>query len=251
MAVRVSARVSETSEYMFGNWEEEARSPENKKLVMLDGCKVACSKSKANSRLRPAKLATLRAPAGGRWWRAARRVRLLYCLRPGPSRIYLHGPVSYAHRAGAPAPAGALAQLIVVRFWFSKALRPAGEWTAHADWPVGREDRQVCGHESTEAPAFRALTTDSLQIRACQDAWMAAIDTGAPMRNQLKADLKIMFEDFMTPQQLRRLRDLPNPVPVNPRPASQRPRGPRRQVIRNQDARVNRARAVVNRGPRR
>ena len=70
----------------------------------------------------------------------------------------------------------------------------------HADWPVGREDRQVCGHESTEAPAFRALTTDSLQIRACQDAWMAAIDAGAPTRKQLKADLKIMFEDFMTPQ---------------------------------------------------
>ena len=179
----------------------------------------------------------------------ARRVRLLYGLRPGPSRIYLHGPVGFAHRAGAPA--GALARLIVVRFWFSKALRPAGEWTAHADWPVGREDRQVCGHESTEAPAFRALTTDSLQIRACQDAWMAAIDAGAPMRKQLKADLKIMSEDFMTPQQRRRLRDLPNPVPVDPRPASQRPRGPRRQVIRNQDARVNRARAVVNRGPRR
>ena len=35
MAVRVSARVSYTSEYMFGNWEEEARSPENKKLVSI------------------------------------------------------------------------------------------------------------------------------------------------------------------------------------------------------------------------
>ena len=194
---------------------------------MLDGCKVAFSKSKANSRLRPAKLATLRAPAGGLWWRTR-------TTRPSSVRS-----------------AGALARLIVVRFWFSKALRPAGEWTAHADWPVGREDRQVRGHEATEAPAFRSLTTDSLQIRACQDVWMAAIDTGAPMRKQLRADLKIMFEDFMTPQQRRRLRDLPNPVPVNPRPASQRPRGPRRQVIRNQDARVNRARAVVNRGPRR
>ena len=46
---------------------------------------------------------------------------------------------------------------------------------------------------------------------------MAAINTGAPTRPQLKADLKLRFSDYMSADQRRRLRELPNPIPQNTR----------------------------------
>ena len=167
-----------------------------------DGCKVvAFSKFKENSRLRPAKLATPRALAGGRWW----RTRATHPSSPQSAAGSTKHILTQPGRLCPPSrcPSGCLGAANCFCFWFNKALRPAGEWATRADRPLGREDRQVRGHRSTEAGAFCGLTTDSSQIRACQDAWMTVIDSGAPMKKQLKAELKLMFEDFMTPQQRR------------------------------------------------
>lgn len=81
---------------------------------------------------------------------------------------------------------------------------------------------------------------------------MRAIEIGAPMRRQLKANLKLLFEDFVSPDQRRQLRDLRNPAPVNPSPRrpAQRPRRPRRPIIKTRGVRINKALEAIRRGPR-
>ena len=84
---------------------------------------------------------------------------------------------------------------------------------------------------------------------------MRAIRTGAPMRPQVKAHVRLLFENWMTAGQRQLLRALPKPLPVRvrqpaqPRVSPPRARPPRRPVVKDAGKRYQEAWKAIRRGP--
>ena len=80
-----------------------------------------------------------------------------------------------------------------------------GRWHEHSG--------KYAGTDHEKSPHFVSWRLARFSLRR-QDVWMRAIGAGAPMRRQLKADLQLMFEDFISSGQCRRLRQFAEPGPA-------------------------------------